>query len=286
MHILQPQLTGAGLSELEHLGSMSGLVTIDVSSNCLTEVLRIADPPGSLTHADLTHNAIATLAAPPHFPALRSLLLDHNPIASISDLCTALPSLEHLSLSHCALPSCSGLSTMTQLRVLDLTGNAVPSLEPLARMTRLERLHCAGNAIRDLAGLEGLESLRTLDLAHNQLGSHEALSSLRRLSQLSVLDVRGNDLTHVAHARLHVLFLLPQLAQLDGAPIPPQEKVDGANLHGADLTDLRAIRAHFFPAGELDDLGGAPPSLTSEYGIKNHSDLLSISKSFNGFQRV
>lgn len=70
------------------------------------------------------------------------------------------------------------------------------------------------------------------------------------------------------HFRLHVVYLLPQVSVLDGTLVGPNEKVDAANMHGADAEGLVEIRRTFFPQGELDDGGGAIPPTSAGMGLR------------------
>lgn len=272
---------------------MGALAYLDAAGNSLTDLLDAPRPNTNLRTADFSRNrisrAVKDLSA---FQVLHSLVLDDNPLTEVAGM-ELLPCLESLSLRNCLLDGCEGLASAVQLKSLDLTGNKIPSLRPLCHLTRLERLVCAANQIhvrmgmqgteghvapsrgspdgrslapslQDLVGVEALASLRLLDLSDNHLSHMELLKPLRGIGYLSDLRVSGNPLTAIQDARLHVLYLLPQVTALDGNPVTPQEKVDGANLHGTDLADLRSIRERFFPMGELDDLGGAPPSLSSK----------------------
>lgn len=50
-----------------------------------------------------------------------------------------------------------------------------------------------------------------------------------------------------------------QVSLLNGAAVSYIEKVDAANMAGAEAEGLMAIRKQYFPQGELDDGGGAVP---------------------------
>jgi hypothetical protein len=60
-------------------------------------------------------------------------------------------------------------------------------------------------------------------------------------------------------SRLHAAHLLPQLLELNGAPVTPEERVRAGDAHGAGAEALAAARRRWFPDGELDDGGGAVP---------------------------
>jgi hypothetical protein len=98
-------------------------------------------------------------------------------------------------------------------------------------------------------------------LARNEVASLDDVAALAHLCSLETLDLAGNPVQNQEHYRLRLLHTLPSLAELDARPIQAEERVDAANLHGADAASRRANVSFHFPRGEQDD--SAVPSAAS-----------------------
>lgn len=91
-------------------------------------------------------------------------------------------------------------------------------------------------------GCQHLPALQQLDASANPITSLEALAPATCAALLHELDLRGCPLHLAQAARLHVLYMLPRLTQLDGRPAGAAEKVAAANMHGADAAGLVEVR--------------------------------------------
>ena len=220
-------------------------------------------------------------------PRLETLLLDGNRLRSLRGV-GAATRLRTFSVARNALQDTAGLEQLTELRALDLSANKLCQCDELRHLTSLRTLQLEGNRIAALPDLAGCLGLHTLSLASNALASLKALaeaitgSTLKasmdtdgdgfidsielatwmategatKNRSLRTLSLRPNPLLDgLPDARLRVLHALPTLASLDGEASTPEEVVAARGLHGDDATQLRAIRARFFP-----DLGNTPPN--------------------------
>ena len=111
-------------------------------------------------------------------------------------------SLEELYLSHNGIGRLEGLAPLTRLKVLDVSSNRVAVVEGLGTLTRLEDLWLNDNAIATLDGLE------------------RALAAQR--ASLTTVYLSGNPCARAEGYRGALLALLPNLAQLDDAVLPPR----------------------------------------------------------------
>lgn len=111
---------------------------------------------------------------------LRLLELSDNPLGSLSEEMTLLPSLATLNCNNCgleALPDALGGPQQPRLSVLSVTGNALRTLPSgLACASALVVLKAGNNQLCELPGrvVRGWRSLKELDVSHNrlQVGTH------------------------------------------------------------------------------------------------------------------
>jgi hypothetical protein len=96
-----------------------------------------------------------------------------------------------------------------------------------------------------LQGCQHLPALQQLDASSNPITGLEALAPATCAALLHELDLRGCPLHLAQAARLHVLYMLPRLTQLDGRPAGAAEKVAAANMHGADAAGLVEVRGRW-----------------------------------------
>ncbi len=120
----------------------------------------------------MQQNAISELEGLSHLTQLRTLVLNHNLIASLSPGLAGLTQLHDLDVSHNCLESLDGLQGLTQLRSLNVSHNRLRTaaqLAPMAGISCLSSLDLAdcrlqaeeGQAVVDLlAGLPNLALLR------------------------------------------------------------------------------------------------------------------------------
>lgn len=81
-----------------------------------------------------------------------------------------------------------------------------------------------------MQGLEKLGALRSLSLSGNALMDISETTHLRGLPLLTMLDLRINPLQAMPDFRLHLIFRLQALLNLDGQPVDATEKVAAINL--------------------------------------------------------
>ena len=153
------------------------------------------------------------------FTRLRRIIARDNALTALPDRDGGVESLQHWEVMDFRL------SNLTELEVIDLSGNAFTNLPiaaaaaPVLRTLNLSR-NCIGPVL-DEAAMAALTSLHTLDLSDNKLeevpnsalamaglvglrelrlgGNSLALlpAKLGKLAELTVLDVRGNQLTEL-----------------------------------------------------------------------------------------
>ena len=266
-HIQTFVASNNNLSDISCLGSLRSLTHLDVSQNKLSVLLDITPPPLSLRFLDVSNNNIATCEALATYKHLEEVRLNHNIIENIdSDTLQALPILKKLSISDNKIKSLQGVHDMKSLKYLDLSRNQFTAINELKGLNMLTHLDISGNGLLMLTNMEELPLLGTLLMEDNCISSLNGLLPLQKLTFLRELSLMGNTLTYAHKARLHTLYLLPCLTILDGTEVLIEEKVEAANLHGADIEGLRSIRAKFFPNNEEAHL-----HVPNEHSLANKS---------------
>lgn len=152
---------------------------------------------------------------------------------------------------------------MQSLVQLDISDNFISSLQPLHTLCRLQVLLVADNLLTSLDGVGGCTSLNRLDARKNQITVLGNVADAAKCPLLGTLNLSSNPAQMCMDYRLHLVFLLPQVTNLDSLLVDEKEKVHAQNLHGADAEGLKSIRDRHFPLGELDDGGGAIPPIAA-----------------------
>lgn len=146
---------------------------------------------------------------------------------------------------------------------LDLSYNCITSIQPLQPLSRLHVLLASDNQLTSVNGVGGCKSLNRLDVHENKITVLSDVADAAQCKLLGTLNLSSNPAQKCMDYRLHIVFLLPQVTNLDGLLVDEKEKVHAQNLHGADAEGLKRTRDHHFPWGELDDGGGAIPPIAA-----------------------
>ena len=139
---------------------------------------------------------------------------------------------------------------MQSLVHLDLSFNCITSIQPLQSLSRLHVLLASNNQLTSVAGVGGCESLNRLDVHDNKITVLSDVADAAKCPLLGTLNLSANPAQKCMDYRLHIVFLLPQVTNLDSLLVDEKEKVHAQNLHGADAEGLKRTRDHFFPHGE------------------------------------
>ncbi|KAG7488152.1 hypothetical protein MATL_G00030530 [Megalops atlanticus] len=150
---------------------------------------------------------------------VKELVLDNcrSDDGKIHGLTADFENLEFLSMINVNLVSLDNLPKLPKLRKLELSDNRVSGgLEALAeRAPNLSHLNLSGNKIKDLSTLE----------------------PLKKLPQLTSVDLFNCEVTMLLEYRESVLDLLPQITYLDGFDADDQEALDSNPSSGEDELD-------------------------------------------------
>lgn len=171
----QVRLWGAVISDLEPVGALQHLESLDLSA----------------THVE----SLATL---PTLPKLRTLSLEGSKIQSIEGI-GRFHQLRSLNLSNTRVPSLFGLEGVPRLQSLKLNHSNIVSLEPLRPHRMLENFEMTDCPINIVP--QNLDALAANKIVYRRLVIRNCklndVSGLRGVKQISLLDLSDNNVTHL-----------------------------------------------------------------------------------------
>lgn len=205
-NLVQLNLSGNGLNRVPNpinassCQSLQHLEVLNLANNKISLIdqgnIFLTMASASLTHLDLSHNRLQSLALPTTMATLKIVDVSENRLASSAQLFEAVS------------------ASAKTLQELHAQGNNMESLPPPLTLDSLVVLNMSRNDISLQGGeaMAGLRQLVALDLSHNRLsGVDDHL--LRDLSSLQVLSLAHNQLKDLSTnalatlTRLHVLVL-------------------------------------------------------------------------------
>jgi Leucine-rich repeat (LRR) protein len=163
----------ASLSNIDAVGTLKSLESVDLSGHGLSDVGSLAQLRGLRT-VQLSGNALTSVADLATLPLLETLYLVGNDVSDISPL-SSKKSLRALDVSRNELTSLAAVSTLTSLELLAADHNQITSVDSLSGLTNLRELYVSNNAITTLEPLASLGNLGWLDVWGNQLTRLEPL---------------------------------------------------------------------------------------------------------------
>ncbi len=205
---------GLSSAQLEQIGQLTGITTLDISSNQIVSLEPLSGMT-SLISLTASNNSIYDLSPLSSMKELQTLVIGNNAIEDISAL-WSLTGIQVLDLRNNPLTDISTVSGMTQLTDFDISGcsvsdasalanktglinlncnnNSISSLDMLSKSTSLESLYADNNALSNIDFISGMTGLRRMSASGNQISQIPDLSSH---SQLSVIDLSHNQITDV-----------------------------------------------------------------------------------------
>lgn len=161
-----------------------------------------------------------------------------------------LSDLEEIALHQQELEKIESIeSCCRHIKILLLQNNIIPKMEGLNKLKELEYLNLALNNIAKIEGIDGCESLKKLDLTVNFIAIEdlqESVYNLKANMMLEDLYITGNPCADWQGCRAYMVAHLPQLKQLDGKMIIPQERIQARQKLPRLHEDLeKAVEASF-----------------------------------------
>lgn len=113
--------------------------------------------------------------------------------------------------------------------MIDLSDNELRALENFPGMNRLSSLFASNNYVSHISPLgEQLHNLTTLVLSNNRINSLSEIDNIATLKKLELLSLTDNQVTHLPHYRLYVIFRIPSLKCLDFQKVKRIEREESA----------------------------------------------------------
>nr|XP_044994936.1 centrosomal protein of 72 kDa isoform X2 [Jaculus jaculus] len=143
---------------------------------------------------------------------------------------------------------------LAELRSLSIPGTYQEKIthlgNSLMHLTGLRSLDLSRNSLVSLEGIQYLSSLESLNLYYNSISTLSEVFRLHSLAKLQDVDLRLNPVVkNDSEYRLFVVYLLPNLRQLDDRPVRESER--------------KASQLHFASGDSLDSSESFPATLTT-----------------------
>lgn len=242
VHLRYVNLSNNYVSDPGPLVTMSHLLSLNLSKNCLTaaSLEKFKDAPLKFLQVlDLSHNMIEGYGLGGVFPMLRELYLNNNKLLAKPN-CVSLAPFDNSVLKILDLQNnqesveeaaaegdeatpdvitCEGFG-VPSLEKLLLTGNSIRSLKGLETLVGVEELDLSGNSVNSLEGLPADGKLRKLILRDCKISTWQDVDNLKNVTTLKELDLQGNKIMNNATAqgapeRARIVLRVPGLSVLD-----------------------------------------------------------------------
>ncbi|KAM5273608.1 leucine-rich repeat-containing protein 9 [Ctenodactylus gundi] len=206
---------------------------------------------------------------PPIMQSLEVLHLGYNGISNLIQLqLNRLKNLKFLFLQGNEISQVEGLDNLEVLQELVVDHNRIRAFHDsaFAKPNSLLSLHLEENRLRDLSKLQPLIKLEKLFLGYNKIQDISELEKLDAISSLRELTIYGNPICRKMIHRHMLIFRLPNLQILDGAPVNSDDRAK-AEFH---ISELQARKNSLIPVtGCPTDSGPFGQSKASSVKIKN-----------------
>ena len=134
-------------------------------------------------------------------------------------ICYAI-SRDHLELSNFEITELAGISSFTDLRLLNLSGTNVRNITPLQFLTNLKWLDLGHTKIQDFSPIARLHKLSVLVLDNTAFADHSLLAKTPNLQTLSLVGTNISNLTPIASYKKLRYLALP-----DGQSLTNKKKI-------------------------------------------------------------
>ena len=222
--------------DINALGSLTSLQSLDLTDNSLTSVAVLSNLP-DLRYLFIGRNNIEDISAVASLENLLVLDASENTVQVIPNLST---SVESLYLSKNRISDLSGIHTLRNLTILDLSSNIITDAKNIGQLENLETLTLSNNSITDFEFLSTLDALTALDVSNTGFSSTKSLAKL----SLITLTANGTDISTVADiAKISTLTSL-SIANTDVTDIKALSVIptlDYLEISGCKIKDLSVL---------------------------------------------
>lgn len=223
------------LRTLEPLGVLRSMLHLNASFNQLIRTQCFTAPDG-LETVDMSYNMIYEVGDWGVHKYLRELNLRGNLISQIGEGLQTNQELRMLDLSENCISRVEFMDGLG-LNMLHLAQNQLASLEGVSTLSQLQVLNVRHNHITSISALrpEDLPKLRKLCVTDNRISEIAEVIGLEAFPVLADLQISPNPIVELPHYRAQVLHRLPRLRSLDAQIAPAEEKVKADLIYGVDV---------------------------------------------------
>ena len=190
----------------------------------------------NLEVVEIENCKLLTMKAVNQCKNLKRLSLAGNFIVDIEDL-GLCEQLEDLNLSNNFIQTVFGKNFGLKLKNLELSYNQITTILDFSHLDMLNHLGIESNFISTIGILSEMQSIIELYLSNNLLNDIKEIFQLKKLQNLVVLDVFGNNCMETPKSRLVLIYNLSNLKVLNGQTIDSNEVLQAKQEFDGILTD-------------------------------------------------
>ncbi len=233
-------LSGCDLdsAEINVLGSLAALETLDLSDNNITSLSMLANVT-TLKFVYLANNSIDDISALSASKEITLIDATHNRISAVPDFDEGIP-LNTLLLGSNYISDISTVHRYTSLTALDISDNLVKNAKNLSALKNLDMLDISGNDVANFDFLSELKKLTQLNVDDTSFVSAKPVSGLKLVS------FSANDTGLVGIEQLSDMTELKSLGisgtnVTDITPLNNAQKLDYLDISGCNIKDLSVL---------------------------------------------
>ncbi len=245
-------------SDINALGSLTKLQSIDLSDNNITSINIVTNLP-ELQYVFLTNNNIDDISPLSSLSKLLVVDVSQNDITELPDFSSA-KSIEALYISKNKLSDLSSIHSAASLVILDVSNNNITNAKNIGKLTKLETLMLANNDITSFDFLSSISKLASLDVSATSMVSTSALAKL----PLVVFKANNTGITSINDISKITSLTSLEIANTSVTSIAGLAKIpalDFLDISNCKVTDLKAL-AKFKGLYTLRAIGVTLPEIT------------------------
>lgn len=247
-------------TDINVLGSLTALETLDLSDNSLTSISALSNLT-TLKYLYIARNGISDLSALSALTSLEMLDASYNRLTEAPDLENGA-TIKSLCLGSNAISDISTMHRYTNLTYLDLSQNNIKSAKTLAELTALESLTLSSNSIANFDFLSSLKKLTYLDVSSTSfvniksvkdlnltyfsandtgLASISGLENMKELISLGISSTNVSDLSPIKGLDLLGSIDISYCNIKDLTPLSTLKGLYSVKANGVDLTGIEFV---------------------------------------------
>ncbi len=230
-------------TEINVLGGLTALETLDLSENDLTSISVLSNLT-SLRYLYLNSNSITDISALSGASELIMLDASNNFISEIPDL-SASTKLETLVIAGNTVSDLGAVHNLTGLIYLNISSNNIKNAKTLSALTHLKSLYISFNPIANFDFLTSTTSLKELDVSETSFVSTKVLTNLS-LTYFKADNTGISSLNDLANSKELTTLSIANTNVTDLSPILPANSLDYLDISHCKISDLSSLSQ--FPA--------------------------------------